>query len=83
MILYYRTAIDSADQSLLELTDYAYRKSLKLLENCRNPIPEPTYKELIEMNEERDFDRSIRETEFKIQMMCLSILRFITDQVTF
>jgi predicted component of viral defense system (DUF524 family) len=37
VILYYRTAIESADQSLLELTDYAYRKILRLLENCRKP----------------------------------------------
>lgn len=57
MILYYRTAIEAADQSLLELADYAYRKTLKLLENTKNPVPEPTYKEIIEMNEEKDFER--------------------------
>jgi hypothetical protein len=42
--LYYRTAIDSADQSLLELTDYTYRKCLKLLENCRKKEAELNYK---------------------------------------
>lgn len=47
VILFYRTAIESADQSLLELTDYAYRKILKLLENCKKPEPKLDYKEML------------------------------------
>lgn len=54
---------------------------MKLLENSKKKEPLPTYKDMINSTPEKDFDRQIKETEFNIQMMCLSIIRFITDQV--
>ncbi len=57
VILYYRSAIDSAENELLELIDYAYRKCVRLLENCRVKKVELTYKERLDSTPLQDFER--------------------------
>ena len=34
VLLYHRTACEAADDSLVELIDYAYRKFVRLIEQC-------------------------------------------------
>lgn len=81
IILFSRTAIDSADDCILELTDYCYRKLLALLTGEKKKAAAPSAKELMDLSPLQDLNRQINDTEFNIQMMSLSILRFITDHI--
>jgi len=65
----------------LELTDYCYRKLLALLSGEKKKAAAPSAKELMDLSPLQDLNRQINDTEFNIQMMSLSILRFITDHI--
>jgi hypothetical protein len=55
--LYSRTAIDSADDYILELTDYAYRKLLNLLSKEKSKAIAPSVKDMLEQTPIQDLDR--------------------------
>ena len=61
-----RTAIDSADDCILELTDYCYRKLLALLSGEKKKAAAPSAKELMDLSPLQDLNRQINDTEFNI-----------------
>ena len=59
-VLYHRTAIDAADESLLELVDFAYRYISRLVGGKIKYIDQPqTAKGLQESSKEKDFERQL------------------------
>lgn len=90
VFLYHRTATEAAEESLVELIDYCYRKFVKLNqrweqmpEEERNKAPNTpsTVKEYAKVDEETEADRQADEIEFNCTMTCLSLVRFITDHM--
>lgn len=80
--LYHRTAVDAAEDALVELIDYAYRKLQKLVSKQLKWIDSPETKEqVLEQTKEKEFERQYAQFEFKAAMSCISILRYISDQV--
>jgi len=83
--LYHRTAVECADNYILELIDYCYRKLstllLKIHKNKKEAKTQKTLKDYESMTKVQEFDEQYETIEFGIAMMCLSIIRFITDHL--
>jgi hypothetical protein len=87
VLLYHRSACESADDSLVELVDYSYRKFCKMIETCeRLPIgesPRPDIrfdakKEMAKSSLE-SMEEQQKDIDFYCTMSCLSLVRFISD----
>ncbi|CAK80346.1 unnamed protein product (macronuclear) [Paramecium tetraurelia] len=80
--LFHRTSIESSEGYLLEIVDYCSRKLADLLQK---PPAKKIEKKSIEYYKNRtkedEIDEQFQNVEFQIQMMCLSIIRFITDHI--
>ncbi|EGR28541.1 zinc mynd domain protein 10 [Ichthyophthirius multifiliis] len=83
VVMYHRTAIDSAEEYLVELIDYCYRKLLNLANYQKKKITKKSVEEMLAKTREQEFNEQIEDIEFKIGMMCISIIRFITDYVQY
>ena len=82
MVLYHRTAIDAAEDFLLEIVDYAYRKVAKLVSGKIKWVDAPTTaKDLQSETKEAYFERNLATIDFKIACSCISILQYLSDQV--
>ena len=86
-MLYHRTACTAADDVLVELIDYCYRKFVLLTEQCSklgdgqflfSSKPVDIKKDL-EKDLDGDLSRNFKEIEFNCVMACFSIIRFISD----
>ena len=91
VFLYNRTACESADDVLVELIDYCYRKLARLVAKCDRlgdgeylfPSESLDAKGAINRNltKEQELDKQFNEIEFHCAMICLSLIRFITDHM--
>ncbi|KAL4477620.1 hypothetical protein ABPG74_002770 [Tetrahymena malaccensis] len=100
VIMFHRTAVDSADEFLIELIDYCYRKLVHLTKlfiiqhlklNTQNSsqffspqtkkVPKKTVEDVLKKTRIEEYQEQIDDIEFKICMMCISIIRFISDYV--
>lgn len=81
-VLFHRTAIDAADDYLLELVDYCYRYIHRLVNGKIKYLDPPTDpQQIASLSREQDFDRQKAAIEFNIAFSAISIIRYITDQV--
>lgn len=81
-IMFHRTAIDAADDFLLELVDYAYRNVYKLVSGRIKYKDQPkTAEEAQKLTKEHEFDRQLSVIEFNVAISSISIIRYISDQV--
>lgn len=81
-LLYHRTAVDAAEDALLELIDYAYRKLQRLVSKQLNWIDSPQTKdEVMGTTKDKEFERQYAQFDFKAAMSCISIIRYISDQI--
>ncbi|CAD8161362.1 unnamed protein product [Paramecium pentaurelia] len=80
--LFHRTSIEASEGYILEVVDYCNRKLTALLQK---PPAKRIEKKSIEYYKNRtkedEIDEQFQNVEFQIQMMCLSIIRFITDHI--
>lgn len=87
VLLYHRTACEAADDSLVELIDYAYRKFVRLIEQCEKlpsggsvmPDKKLDAKEFLKQTPQEGMRQQQREIEFHCAMLCFSLIRFISD----
>ena len=76
----------AADDVLVELIDYCYRKFVNLIEKCSKlgdgeyifPSKKPSKSEAT-INPEQEQDNSFEQIEWNCVMACFSIIRFISD----
>ena len=81
-VLYHRTAVDAADDYLLELVDYCYRHIHRLINGEIKYIDDPSNpKELEAMDKMKDFERQRAKIEYNIAISSISIIRYISDQI--
>ena len=80
-VLFHRTAIDAADDYLLELVDFCYRYIQRLVSGKIKFVDPPTDPHaLAEQSREQEFDRQRAGIEFNIAFSAISIIRYISDQ---
>lgn len=83
-MFYHRTAVESADTPyLLELIDYCYRKLLFALKNPHKEKSQKSVEEMLKKTRLSEFEDQKSEIDFSIAMMCISIIRFITDYIKY
>lgn len=81
-VLFHRTAVDAADDYLLELVDYCYRFVHRLASGKIRFVDPPSDPQALALqSREQDFDRQQAGIEFNIAVSAISILRYISDQV--
>ncbi|KAI5628436.1 zinc finger MYND domain-containing protein 10, partial [Silurus asotus] len=84
-ILYHKESCEAADDAVVDLIDYCFRK-LTLLAECsaRREIPteeRPSHAEVSNINSIQDLQNQSTMLEFEISLKALSVLRYITDHV--
>jgi hypothetical protein len=81
-IMFHRTAIDAADDYLLELVDYAYRNVHKLVSGKTRWLDAPKdAQEMSKVDKDKDFERQTSVIEFNVAISSISIIRYISDHV--
>jgi len=87
-MLYHRTACESSQDALVELIDYCYRKFINITHRAddfqkqRDTVPEKVDpKAYLNMTPEEELTKQADEIEFSSSMICLSLIRFITDHL--
>ncbi|XP_077972144.1 zinc finger MYND domain-containing protein 10-like [Styela clava] len=76
-VLYHKEALESAEDTVLDLLDYCYRKLTKAIaEKQKSEQAEETEGEANSMEEMKQQNKKM---EFEIAVKCMSILRYITD----
>jgi len=90
VMLYHRTACEGADDTLVELIDYCYRKFSVMVGQCEKLaddqylFPDDTTqnaKQIMAESKAEEMDKQFKEIEFKTTMSCFSIIRFISDHL--
>jgi len=89
VLLYHKTASEAADDSLVELIDYSYRKFVKLIEQCEKlpqgqsvmPCISGDAKKYMNMSYAENCAIQQKEIEFYCTISCFSIIRFISDHI--
>ena len=89
VLLFNRTACEAADDSLVELIDYCYRKFVRLIEQCEKlpqgqsvmPCMSGDAKKYMSQSYADNINQQQKEIEFNCTMCCFSIIRFISDHV--
>mmetsp|Transcript_18130 Transcript_18130/g.22647 ORF Transcript_18130/g.22647 Transcript_18130/m.22647 type:complete len:113 (+) Transcript_18130:345-683(+) len=89
VLLFHRSACEAADDTLVELIDYCYRKFSNLVRKCEElPNGESIWpdkvegaKELLNQTKDEEMDQQLAEIEYKCSMTCFSLIRFITDHL--
>ena len=89
IVCYHKTALEAFDANIIDFLDYIYEK-LSFLVNDQN------YKKFFReensvnnsgknFDDNRDdfFEENLKKVEFEIQMSCLSILRYISDNLKY
>jgi hypothetical protein len=83
-ICFHRTAVDAADDYLLEIGDYCYRAIHKLVAGKTKYQEAPkTAEGLSNQTPESEFDRQMSVIHFNIAMSSISLLRYITDYIKY
>lgn len=89
VMLYHRSACENADDTLVELIDYTYRKFAALLKKI-DEAPEGHFKHVKPLDAKEhgkphdpkaELTRQKEDIEFSITMTCFAIIRFITDHM--
>lgn len=90
VMLFHRTACEGADDILVELIDYCYRKFTNLCHKCEN-LPDGQYLRpdekvsasdlLAKEDPGKELDQKFDEIEFTCSMSCFSLIRFISDHM--
>ena len=88
MLLFHRTACEGADDVLVELIDYCYRKFSNMLAKCER-LADGEYlrpdesskpaKDIIKQTKSEEMAEQVTDVEFKCTIACFSIIRFISD----
>jgi len=83
IMLFHKVACEAADDALLELVDYCYRKLIKLQNWAEKEggYKEQDAAELAKLSPEEELDRQYKQIEFSVQIICISLLRFISDHI--
>ncbi|KAL4477618.1 hypothetical protein ABPG74_002768 [Tetrahymena malaccensis] len=82
VIMFHRTAVDSADEFLKELIDCCYRKLVHLIKFPHTKkVPKKTVEDVLKKTRIEEYQEQIDDIKFKICMMCIYIIRFISDHV--
>ena len=88
MLLYNRSACEAADDVLVELIDYCYRKFSQMLAVCEK-LEDGQYirpdvqlvKNLLNQTKDQEMEENIDDINFKCTIACFSIIRFISDHL--
>ena len=89
--MYHRTACEGADDTLVELIDYCYRKFSTMVRKCEE-LPDGQFiqpddrgaggaQAIINQTKEHEMEQQVKDVEFKSTMSCFSLIRFISDQL--
>ena len=90
VLLFHRTACEAADDVLVELIDYCYRKFATMVRKCDELVdgqfiqPDDkgvSAKSIVNMTKEQEMEAQLADVDFKCTMTCLSLIRFISDQM--
>ncbi|XP_064012581.1 zinc finger MYND domain-containing protein 10 isoform X2 [Pogoniulus pusillus] len=84
-VFFYKEVCESAEDSILDLTDYCHRKLTLLAAQSANrqtvtPAELPP-EDLASLSSMQELQKQAEVMEFEISLKALSVLRFITDQV--
>lgn len=80
--LYHKSACVSADECLVELADYCYRKIVHLTTRKDDSSRKKTPQELLKLTTEEELRERQRETEFATCISSLTIVRYMTDYIS-
>lgn len=90
VLLFHRSACEAADDTLVELIDYCYRKFSKMVRMLES-LPDGQFlqpdekaksaTQFLNQSKEKDLTDQIEEIDFKSSMTCFSLIRFITDHI--
>lgn len=79
VILFHRTAIDALGNYLVDLVEYCYSKLSDL--NNKGNKQYPT--DQVANTQMEQYKNSYNKIDFEVQMSCISIIRYITDNIKF
>lgn len=83
VLMFHKDAIEDSQDSVIELIDFWYRK-LVWLANLGDDKPKDLQgKEIMEQSREDELKRQYLEIQFSVAMICLSIIRFISDNLSY
>ena len=88
VLLYNRSACEAADDTLVELIDYCYRKFSSMLAVCER-LQDGQYirpdvklvKNLLNQTKAQEMEENVDDVNFKCTIGCFSIIRFISDHL--
>ena len=88
--MYHRSACEAADDTLVELIDYCYRKFANMVRKT-DLLPDGAFimeddkgnsaKSIANMTKEMEMENQFKEIDFKSTMTCFSLIRFISDHL--
>lgn len=78
-VFFHKVAIESTEDSLLDLLDYCYRKLTTLVTSLRSPVEEPTPDSPKIPEDIKDLQEQLKSMEFESSLKVMSILRYLTD----
>ncbi|CAI2362202.1 unnamed protein product [Moneuplotes crassus] len=82
ILMFHREAIEECQDSVIELIDYCYRKFIWLMNLGDSKPKDHTGKELLDQSREDEIKRQHVEIQFSIAIICISIIRFISDNLS-
>lgn len=80
VILFHRTAIEGLGNYLVDLMEYCYGKLSELINKGNKQYPSTTSTASSQIEQ---YKNSYNKIEFEVQMTCISIIRYITDNIKF
>ena len=87
VLMFHKTSCEEADDALVELIDYCHRKLIWLMNlGERRPQETPEMRKtedgkMHSTDHEAELKRQFEHIEFQIAIICISILRFISDHM--
>lgn len=82
ILMFHREAMEDCQDSVLELIDYCYRKLCWLINLGDSKPKEIEGKDLVKQTRDEELKRQYTEIQFSIAIICISIIRFISDNLS-
>eukprot|EP00736_Rhodelphis_marinus_P012319 Rmarinus@m.2834 len=79
VVLFHKEAMECAGEALVDLSDYCYRKIIRLLEIMEPVERTKSAEDYMKESTTDHLKEQVREIEFSCGMCCLSIVRYMSD----